>query len=63
MFGFDIPTSCPEVPSELLIPANTWEDKAAYEKQAKHLAEQFVENFKKFEAGSSAAIIGAGPKV
>jgi phosphoenolpyruvate carboxykinase (ATP) len=62
-FGFEIPTSCPEVPSELLIPSNTWADKAAYEAQSKHLAGLFVENFKKFEEGSSEAIIAAGPKV
>lgn len=62
LFGFEIPISCPEVPSELLIPSNNWADNAAYEKQAKHLARQFVENFKKFEAGCSDAIIGAGPK-
>jgi phosphoenolpyruvate carboxykinase (ATP) len=63
LFGFEIPTSCPEVPSELLIPSNTWADKVAYEKQAKHLARQFTENFKSFEAGCWDAIIGAGPKV
>ena len=62
-FGFEIPTSCPEVPSELLIPSNTWVDKDAYEAQAKHLAGLFVDNFKKFEEGSSEAIIAAGPKV
>jgi phosphoenolpyruvate carboxykinase (ATP) len=63
LFGFEIPTSCPEVPSELLIPSNTWADKVAYEKQAKYLARQFTENFKSFEAGCWDAIIGAGPKV
>lgn len=30
-FGVQVPTSIEGVPSELLIPANTWEDKAAYE--------------------------------
>ena len=30
-FGFQIPTTCPNVPSEVLIPRNTWEDKAKYE--------------------------------
>ena len=28
-FGVAVPTSCPNVPEELMIPANTWKDKAA----------------------------------
>ena len=27
-FGLAVPTTCEGVPSELMIPANTWEDKA-----------------------------------
>ena len=46
-FGVAVPTSCPNVPEELMIPANTWKDKAAYEAKAKELARSFVENFKK----------------
>ena len=29
-FGFEIPTSCPDVPAELLVPKNTWDDKSKY---------------------------------
>ncbi|MGI6013907.1 MAG: phosphoenolpyruvate carboxykinase (ATP) [Oscillospiraceae bacterium] len=60
-FGLTVPTSCDNVPSEILIPANTWEDKAAYDKAAKELANLFVENFKKYEHMSD-EIIAAGPK-
>ncbi|MEL6823820.1 MAG: phosphoenolpyruvate carboxykinase (ATP), partial [Calditrichota bacterium] len=62
IFGFHVPTTCANVPDELLIPRNTWEDKAAYDLQAKKLAELFKENFKQFEEGSSQEIIAAGPK-
>ena len=60
-FGVKVPTSIPGVPSELLIPANTWEDKAAYEAKAKELAKSFVENFKKY-IHMSAEVVAAGPK-
>lgn len=63
MFGIEVPTSCPNVPTELLLPRNTWADKAAYDAQAVKLAELFSKNFKQFEAGSSDAIIEAGPKL
>ena len=63
IFGFEIPAEVPEVPSDLLIPSNTWKNKDQYKAGAKHLASLFVENFKKFEAGCSPAIINAGPKV
>jgi phosphoenolpyruvate carboxykinase (ATP) len=63
VFGFEVPTSCPGVPSEILIPRNTWADGAAYDAQRKKLAGLFVENFKKYEEGSSQEIIQAGPKI
>ena len=60
-FGVSVPTSCEGVPSELLIPANTWADKAAYEAKAHELAKSFVENFKKYDH-MSAEVVAAGPK-
>ncbi|MEN8789705.1 MAG: phosphoenolpyruvate carboxykinase (ATP) [Flavobacteriaceae bacterium] len=61
-FGFEIPTSCPNVPSEVLIPRNTWEDKDKFDEQKKKLISLFNDNFKKFEAGVNEEIINAGPK-
>ena len=60
-FGVAVPTSCEGVPAELLIPANTWEDQAAYEAKAKELAKSFVENFKKY-THMSEEVVAAGPK-
>lgn len=50
------------MPSELLMPKNTWEDKEAYDKTAKDLAAHFVENFKKYDTMPQ-EIIDAGPNV
>ena len=62
IFGVGVPVSCPEVPNEVLQPRNTWEDKAAYDAQAKDLARRFNENFKKYEAGVSEAVRAVAPK-
>jgi phosphoenolpyruvate carboxykinase (ATP) len=63
IFNVDVPASCPDVPSDVLKPRNTWTDGAAYDAQAKKLALMFAENFKTFEDGVSAEVRAAGPKV
>ena len=63
VFGLAVPMSCPEVPSEILIPRNTWADKAAYDEKAKKVASLFRENFKKYEAQASAEVRAGGPKL
>lgn len=60
-FNFEVPTSCPGVPDEVMNPRNTWADKAAYDKAAADLAGKFVENFKKY-TNMPENIINAGPK-
>ncbi len=62
VFGVQIPTSVPDVPAEVLQPRNTWEDKDAYDTQAKKLAEMFRNNFKQFEENVSDAIKAAAPQ-
>jgi phosphoenolpyruvate carboxykinase (ATP) len=61
-FGFEVPISCPDVPTEVLWARDTWADKDAYDAQARKLAGMFVENFKQFEGGVSEAIRAAGPR-
>ncbi len=63
VFGVQIPTSCPDVPVEVLIPRNTWADKAAYDEQLKKLGGMFVKNFKDYEEGTAPEVKAAGPKV
>jgi phosphoenolpyruvate carboxykinase (ATP) len=62
-FGVEVPTSCPDVPEEVLWPRDTWADKDAYDRQARKLASMFVENFKTFEDRVSPDVRGAGPRV
>jgi phosphoenolpyruvate carboxykinase (ATP) len=62
VFNLEVPTSCPDVPTEVLRPRNTWVDGAAYDAQAKKLAAMFAENFKTFEATATPDVKAAGPK-
>ena len=61
VFGLDIPTSIDGVPSEVLIPRNAWENKAAYDQKASELAQSFRENFKKFGTVSEEISLKGGP--
>lgn len=63
IFELQIPKTCPNVPSEILNPKDTWADKAAFDETANSLATKFVKNFEQFEEQSSEAILSAAPKV
>jgi phosphoenolpyruvate carboxykinase (ATP) len=60
IFGLNIPTECPHVPSEVLQPRKTWSKGEEYDESARELAQLFVTNFKKF-ANASEEIKQAGP--
>lgn len=61
VFGFDIVTECRGVPSDILVPQNTWKDRGAYDAAAKKLASLFRDNFKTYESGVSNDVRNAGP--
>lgn len=61
-FGFAVPTSCPGVPDEVLIPRNTWADGAAYDTKADELTLMFKANFERYSAGVSEAVNAASPQ-
>jgi phosphoenolpyruvate carboxykinase (ATP) len=63
VFGLKFPTSCPEVPSEILNPRGCWKDKDAYDKKATDLASQFVKNFSQYAQFANKEILAASPKV
>ncbi len=63
VFGLRIPLSCPDVPSEILSPGNTWKDKADYDEKAKKLAGMFKENFRQYKDFVSSEVNKAGPLV
>jgi len=50
VFGLHVPTSCPDVPSEVLQPRQTWSDPAAYDAKANELKAMFDANYAKFTA-------------
>jgi phosphoenolpyruvate carboxykinase (ATP) len=62
-FGVEVPTSCPGEPSEILQPRATWQDRHAYDRQARELARMFAENFEAYASGLPAAVRDAGPRV
>jgi phosphoenolpyruvate carboxykinase (ATP) len=63
VFGIEVPTAVPGVPSDVLTPRNTWADQAAYDAQAKKLAEMFRKNFAGFEKQVPDSVAKAGPVV
>jgi phosphoenolpyruvate carboxykinase (ATP) len=62
LFGFKVPTSCPEVPENVLDPSSSWGNKDEYWGKYDALAARFIENFKLFEKGCTQSVRNAGPK-
>lgn len=61
LFGLMVPTSCPDVPSDVLEPQNTWADQDAYQNQAQALIARFEKNILQYKEDLSSEIIQAGP--
>ncbi len=62
VFGFDVPKTCPGVPTEILDPANTWPSRDEYNRKYDALAARFIENFKLMMKECPEAVLEAGPK-
>ena len=62
VFGLAMPTSCPNVPQEVLNPRNTWGDKDAYDHKVNVLAEAFNCNFGQYADQATEEILAAAPK-
>ncbi|HEY5729367.1 MAG TPA: phosphoenolpyruvate carboxykinase (ATP), partial [Anaerolineales bacterium] len=63
IFGFEMPTECPDVPSDVLDPSSSWGDKKEYDRRYKDLAMRFKQNFAKFADQTPKEVIEAGPKI
>ena len=63
VFGLNFPSACPNVPSEILNPRNTWKDKNAYDVKANSLAASFVKNFSQYAEFATEEILNAAPRV
>jgi len=60
-FGFEVPTRLDGVDPAILHPRETWDDKAAYDAQARALIEMFTDNFEKFSTHVDDDVLAAGP--
>ncbi len=63
IFGLAMPTTCENVPDEVLNPRGTWADKEAYDAKAMELATSFRKNFSQFEEFANEEIMAGGPLV
>ncbi len=63
VFGLAVPTECPGVPAEILVPRNTWENKDDFDASAQKLAKLFQDNFMKYADQASKEIVEAGPNL
>jgi phosphoenolpyruvate carboxykinase (ATP) len=63
IFNVEVPTAVPGIPTGVLDPRSTWQDKAAYDAQARKLARMFAENFASYAEGVPPSVRSAGPTV
>ena len=62
VFGVEVPTRVPGVPSDVLSPRTTWDEPAAYDTQAAKLADMFRKNFQGYADEVPAEVAAAGPR-
>jgi len=61
VFGFAVPRHCPDVPEEVLYPAEAWPNKEEYWDKYRQLAARFIDNARKFDMAPE--VLAAGPQV
>jgi phosphoenolpyruvate carboxykinase (ATP) len=59
-FNLNIPKAVEGIDSSILNPKNTWSDKAAYDDQARKLAQQFIKNMNKYADGTPKEVMEKG---
>ncbi|MDD2383067.1 MAG: phosphoenolpyruvate carboxykinase (ATP) [Sulfurospirillaceae bacterium] len=62
VFNIEVPTCLEGVPTEILNPRQTWENKSLYDATRDELAQMFIDNFKKYITPES-DFSKAGPKL
>ncbi len=62
VFGYEVPTECPDIPESVFDPASAWSSRKQYDNAYKQLAARFIENFRKFEDQCTPEVCDAGPK-
>jgi phosphoenolpyruvate carboxykinase (ATP) len=63
VFGFAVPQSVPNVPSEVLNPRDTWSNKDEYDATASKLAKAFLTSFEAYQSYANEEIMAGAPKV
>ncbi|GAB1195033.1 phosphoenolpyruvate carboxykinase AcuF [Aspergillus pseudonomiae] len=61
VFNLHVPKSCPNVPSELLNPKNSWTASTSFKDEVNKLGKLFNENFTKYADQATKEVIEAGP--
>ena len=61
VFGLLALTTCPNVPTEVLVPRAAWADTAAYDATARKLAGLFASNFAQYAGQVTPDVAAAGP--
>ncbi len=63
IFNLHVPTSCPGVPQEYMIPRNLWASAEKYDEKIRELAGAFLDNFEQFADRVTPDVAAAGPNI
>lgn len=63
VFGLGVPTYCPDVPNDLLLPRETWDNPTAYDETARKLVRRFNDHFETYKESAGPEIAEAGPQM